>query len=90
MEKVSTKFFQKPLNWAAMSSSLVAVGVPVEKPVPTGCSIQTTLVRRFHAHGFDTGLYVPYCHVKGPFSWSRPSRDEQPGYGCWSVLCKSM
>ena len=27
-----------------------------------------------------TGRYVPYCQIKGPFSWRRPSRDEQPGY----------
>jgi hypothetical protein len=39
-----------------MSSSLVAVGVPVEKPVPTGCSTQITFVRRFQAQGFWTGL----------------------------------
>src|SRR5271156_2263519 len=36
MAKVSTKFFQKPRNCEATSASDVAVGVPCEKPVPTG------------------------------------------------------
>jgi hypothetical protein len=29
--------------------------------------------------GFRTGLWVPFCHRKGPFSWRRPANDEQPG-----------
>ncbi len=63
MENVLTKFFQKPMNCCATSSSLVAVTLPVENPVPTGCSTQTTLVNRFHAQGLGTGWNVPYCQL---------------------------
>jgi hypothetical protein len=80
MLNVSTKFFQKPMNWAATSSSLVAVTLPVEKPVPTGCSTQMTLVSVCQLQGLANGLNVPYCHRKGPFSCRSPSKDEQPGY----------
>lgn len=38
-----------------------------------------------HDHGFSTGLYVPYCHRNGPFSWRRPSREEHPGCCVWTA-----
>src|ERR1700760_505340 len=38
MPKVSWKFLKNPRKSLAISRSDVAVGVPVEKPVPTGCS----------------------------------------------------
>lgn len=68
MPKVSMKFFQNPMNWAASSFSSVMVALPVEKPVPTGCSTQMTFVRVCQLQGFLTGLKVPYCQRKGPFS----------------------
>lgn len=77
---VSTKFAQNSMNCTATSSSSWAVGVPCEKPVPTGWSTQMTFVRRFHPYGFWTGANVPSCQRKGPFSWRRPSRDEHPGW----------
>ena len=36
-------------------------------------------VRLVHDIGFFTGRKVPDCHRNGPFSWKRPSKDEQPG-----------
>lgn len=63
---------------------------PVEKPVPMGystlvqleifmrisreMSYQITLASLCHDHAFGTGLYVPYCHLKGPFSWMKPKK----------------
>lgn len=32
-----------------------------------------TLASLCHDHAFGTGLYVPYCHLKGPFSWMKPT-----------------
>lgn len=79
IQNSKTHFFQNPANCSATSSSLVAVGIPLLNPVPTGCSTQTTFVRLFHAQSFLTGLKVPYCQMKGPFSWRRPSRELHPG-----------
>lgn len=47
--------------------------------MPTGCSTHTMLVRLTQVHSFLNGLKVPYCHKKGPFSWSKPSSELQPG-----------
>ena len=69
----------KPRNWAATSSSLLALGTPRVKPVPTGCSTHSIFAARFHANLLGTGLNVPGCQRNGPFSCSRPSSELQPG-----------
>lgn len=43
------------------------------------CSTQTMFVKLTQVYGFLTGLKVPYCHRKGPFSWSNPSSELHPG-----------
>lgn len=74
---------------------MVAVGVPVVKPVPIGWSTHNMLVkftclslaivfllfrcRLTHEYGFSTGANVPGRHVKRPFSWKKPSSEEHPG-----------
>src|SRR5258708_3789480 len=73
----------------------IAVGVPWENPVPIGCSTYRTLERLVQLHSFWVGKAWPFLQVKGyavsdivlgiicrkltPFSWKKPSNDEQPG-----------
>lgn len=76
---METKFSQKPRNCWATSSSEVAVGVPWEKPVPMGWSIQTTLVRWCQLHLLAKGRKTPGCQRKGPLDWVSSPIEEQPG-----------
>src|ERR1700709_153265 len=95
MLKIVSKFCKKPKTSLAMAVSVVAVGVPVLKPVPTGCSIllmvssrvrycqlstyHRTLVKLVHAYGFTTGPGVPGLQTNLPFSSRKPFKDEHPG-----------
>jgi len=71
------------------------LGTPCEKPVPTGCSTQSTLDRFVQLNSFWVGFAWPQLHENGydnvrccyqarwpkltPFSCNRPSSDEHPG-----------
>lgn len=55
------------------------LGVPREKPVPTGCSTYKTADRLVQLYSLTIGFAVPVAQLNGPFSCKRPSKLEQPG-----------
>lgn len=50
----------------------------------------TYFVKLTHVHGFFTGAKVPYCHRKGPFSCSKPSRELHPGPPLSQMVISSL
>lgn len=55
----------KPTSCAARSSSFLIFGVPCEKPVPTGCSMNRILDRLVQLNSLGVGRAWPQDHVKG-------------------------